>query len=793
MTFSTSSLRATFRSLWRSPLFTLTALLTLALGVGANSAVFTLMDRVLFNPLPGVKELDRLAFVDVHTPARADWAIGVNPGDFYLFQREMREAAASGAWANRGDVTLQSGSEPAQSVPLVRVTWDLLPALGVNLKAGRGFMPDEDRRGGPNAVLLSQGLWMSRFGGDPAVVGRSIQVNGVDRIIVGIAPSLPSSKFGPGAQRGILLPLALPEDQRQVRAGGFLRMVARLKTGSNAERLDQELKRIEDALPHDLGSGRFIVRARPMRDALTEGFRSGLVLQGAAMAFLLLIACANVANMLLARGIERRREMAIRAAMGAGRARIISQLLVESSVLGLLGGLAGLLLGRVLLNLLVGILPPHPALGASIPLVWSTVAVTLLLGILSSLLFGILPAIGMSRDLEAMVLKQGRSATPGQSRLRNGLVIAEITLATAMLLCAGLMVRSLSRLEAFHPGFDPRGVLCAEITPLPGVEKPQPGEALVRRISAIPGVRSVGQSWSTPAEVGSIVNAYWVPGQEELDLQASCNGVGPGYFATLGIRFREGRTFMPGERNVVIVNESLARRHWPGQSAIGKTLRSQCPGEGRTDQTPLTIVGVIEDLHQKMPGAPIYSLTYFPDEKGWLREIKVDGNPMSYAASLERAVAEVAPGFRISRLEPLASKILEQSRDARAKGTLLSVYALVALLLAAVGIYGVMAFSVGQRRREIGIRMALGSQISDILTLILARGLKLAILGTLMGVAAGLALGRAMASELFTTSPADPLSLVSSAALLLIVALIACLIPALRAARVDPSIALRSE
>lgn len=802
MTAFLNDLAYALRGLFRTPGFTLVAVLTLALGMGANTAIFSLVDRLLLRPLP-LPEPGRLMVVTEFSAGSGAPRDNLSWPDFEDLRRDAASFTGLAATRNAG-VNLTGDGEPEQ-LRAGMVTPNFFDVLQVAPRLGRTFTGEEGKPGGPRGVLLTDALWRRRFGADPAVVGRSLRLDGEDVPVLGILP--PAFEF-PYQLRGaeLFLPLALSPDQLKSRGSHFLGGVGRLKPGVTVEAARQEVSalvaRLAQAYPET--NTNYAGKVVPLQEEVVRRSRPLLWTLLGAVGFVLLIACANVANLLLARSAGRERELAIRAALGADRRRLVLQLLTESLVLGFAGGILGLLLAQAAAAGLLQLLPLRVPAGEAL-LDGRVLAFTAALALGTALVFGALPALQATRADLQEGLREGAkgSASPVHQRLRAGLVAAEVALATALLVSAGLMLRSLWDLERVDPGFRPEGVAVASLD-LPA--RKYPGAAarrafasrVLQRLQASPGIEAAAAADLIPLNGMTTSSSYAVEGLPDTDRPpvALHQDVTPDYFRTLGIPVLKGRAFEAGDSGVVMVSESLARHHWPGQDAVGR--RISLSGSGGPW---LTVVGVAADVRyeslSEAPASQFYLPLMDPASEGDripLLTVAARGPSASALKPLlKAALREADPEMPLTRLRTLAELLDQDRRDSRSRSALFGAFAALALVLAGVGIYGVTSTLVAQRTREIGIRMALGAQVRDVLAMVLAQGLRTIALGTALGLAATLALGRLLQSQVAGLATADPGLYAAVLATLAAVALAATLLPALRAAKVDPAVALRTE
>jgi len=804
-----SDIRFALRLLAKAPGFTAAAILSLALGIGANVTVYTWMRQLVLDPLPGVNRSGELVVMD-NTDASGG-GNGVSYPDFLDFRWENH--VLQGLFAGQQCVlNLQEGGE-SQRILTWYGSWDMFQVLGVQPTAGRFFQPGEDRPGQPLTVVLSHRIWKRQFGCDPSLVGRSIRVSGESLQVVGIAPE---GFFGPlgGIACDFFVPLEPfihrggdSEGNLENRRSRSFYVIARPKPGLSF----QETRRSLQALSSELS------RRYPATNAgmhlnvypFSEGpmgapalLQKPMALLFVAVAFILLIACANVANLLLARASARQRELSLRAALGASRGRLVAQLLTESIVLGLAGGLGGILVSLWSLGLFLKAIPPvGTSIFFQIGLDGSALVFALLLSLATSILFGVLPALrGSDRDLAQTLKQSDPRSRGGHRRVQSLLVVAEIAIAVTLLIGAGLMVKSALKIRADSPGFEPRGVLHADLglglARYDGSRAARLARNLREKLRALPGVESVSfaeaklLSLGGSKGVGVRFEDVDLTGNEPITL--SRNLVGPDFFTTLRIPLVAGREISdqdsPESEPVVMVNEALVRRFWPGQEALGRRIN--------INGTWRTVVGVSKDFKTRDWTEKTIPFVYIPLSQfglgSWNLVMRVKGPAASMMQPLRQTVASLD-----SSLPVVVEDMQEVSENAafllRISAQTLGLLGLIALFLAAVGIYSVMAYSVNERRAEIGLRMALGASPGEILAMVLSQGSVLAISGCVLGLAGAWILGHRFADLLYQTRPVDPLVFQAVPLALVAVALAACAIPALRASWVAPTEALRGE
>jgi predicted permease len=798
-------LRLAVRALRRAPGFTAVVVLTLALGVGANAALFSVVDALLLRPLP-FREPSRLVAVwpqQAHT--QAEFVRLREPGAL----PQLVGVAAHG----KGDVSLTGVGEPVR-LSGVQVSAGWFELLGLQPRLGRTFTAEEERAGAPGVVVLSHALWANRFGGDAGVLGRAVSLDGRAHTVVGVLP--PGVDY-PLAGVQVWRPIALaPEARAPFWASPYLEVVGRLGGDFEASRgeADARLRALAEALRRDnpvwtpaeeyYGVGASLV---PLQAHASASLRPLLLLLLGAVGLVLLVACANVANLQLVRGLARGRELAVRAALGAGRGALVRQLLAESVLLALLGGLAGLLLASWSVDAVVGLLPPEQAGREGVGLDGRVLAFTAALALLAGLLSGLVPALRASRpDIQDALKRGGGGVGAGATaprRLARGLVVAELALAVLLAAGAGLLVRSFHALSQVEPGFATTHVLTARLDPPVAAAKDpvrlrQLTDGVLARLAALPGVEAAGVTSQLPFDQEPDVYATWVDGftsdPNRLEL-FDYRRITPGALEALGIPLLRGRAFAeadgPDAPLVALVDAAAAERYWPGQEPVGKRLRYPWGGPW------LTVVGVVggvknNDLARE--ALPAFYVPYAQRPGTALKlAVRTTAAPEALAASLRAVVAEVDAGVPVGEVAPL-SRLVEASLGRPRLATLLfALFALLALGLGALGVYGVLAHEVGQRTRELGIRMALGARGADVLGLVVRQALGLAAAGVAAGLAGALAGTQLLSSLLYGVGARDPLTFALVPLVLLGVALLAALLPARRATAVDPTVALRAE
>jgi len=809
-------IRFGFRILFKSPAFTIVAALSLALGIGANTAVFSIINASLLKPLP-VAEPERLASVFT-TDAK-------NPGNLptshlnYVDYRDQNQVFSGLLAYAFAQVSLTRG-ETAEPVFGLVVSGNYFDVLGVKAALGRTFMPDEDKTPGARPVaVLSHGLWQRSFGGDTNLVGKTISLNRHDYTVVGIVPEgFTGTDLGPGPD--LWVPMMMHEqaqpgfDWYNERRGLFLNLIGRLKPGVSVSQAQASLKifagQLAQSFPKDNeGRGAKIV---PLLQARIDPDGSGQLLLAsgvmmAVVALVLLIACANIANLLLARASARRKEIAMRLALGAGRARLIRQLLTESLVLSLVGGVVGFLVAFWARDLLrsfdpVGGGPNSPPVAT---LNFRVLGFTLLVSLLSGVFFGLAPALQASKPDLVLTLK-GETSAPARRafgfNLRKALVVIQVALSLVSLISAGLFVRSLHNAQAINPGFITDNILLADFNlGREGMVKTQGvsfQRQLVERVAALPGVQAVTIASSRPFG-GGILRSVFLEGQAPTPngrgVLVQLNNVGLRFFETLGIPLLQGRDFSEqdgeGAPQVVIINETMARRFWPNQDAIGK--RFKFFGE----EFYREVVGVARDTKYNGLTEANTPFIYVPLLQNYADagtvHVRATGDAAQMTAAVRGVAKELAPNLPLLNVQTLGDRIDQSLDGQRSQTRLLAFFGVLALLLSSIGIYGVMAYSVAQRTREIGIRMALGARSQNVLSLVVSQGMALVMGGVALGLIAAFAVTRLIGSLLFKVGAADPATFVAASLLLVGVAALAGYLPARRATKVDPLIALRHE
>jgi putative ABC transport system permease protein len=801
------------RSLWRNPGFAIVTLLSLALGIGANTAIFSLVNTVLLRPL-SFHEPDRLVMVwedasfagfPRNTPAPANYA------DWKAENQVFEDMAALAVRS----FNITGDGEP-EKVSAYGVTANLFQLLGIKPSLGRAFLPEDDRPEANKVVVLSYGLWEKRYGGDRGIINRDILLNGEKYAVVGVMPA--------GFQFlenyiGLWVPIAFTQKELANRGGHYLTVVARMKPGVTLEQANSNIQTIQQRIERDHRgeAGRISAFVIPLREQLTGDLRHPLIVLMVAVGFVLLIACANIANLLLSRAAKRHKEIAIRTALGASRGRVVRQLLTESLLLSFVGAMIGLLFAGWSFQFLQQLIPVGMKLSARLSIDPSVLGYTLLVTLITGIVFGLAPALQASKiDLNDSLKQAGgrTGLSAGGNKLRSALVVAEVALALVLLVGAGLLIQTFLKLLNQYSGLQPENVLTLR-TQLPLKKYAEHSkrvafyDEVLQRVKALPGVLSAGYTTSVPLEWKGGTSGFVVEGRsvqemiaQGLSFDSNHRQVSIDYLRTMGIQLRHGRYFNESDNErsmpVAIINETMARQYWPKEDAVGKRFKLGDPDENRPW---MSVIGVVADVRQMGPDLPVKAEMYLPYQQ--IKDhiffsprdliIRISVEPMSLVAAVRREINAVDPDQPISNIRTVNEILDEETATRRVGMTLLTTFAALALILASLGIYGVLSYFVAQHTAEIGVRVALGAQVTDILGLVIKKGMGLALVGVMVGVAASLALTRLMATLLYGVSPTDPTTFVLIALLLTAVALLACYIPARRAAKVDPMVALRYE
>jgi putative ABC transport system permease protein len=801
-------LRFAFRSLRKSPGFTLVAVLTLGLGIGANTAVFSMIRGVLLRPLP-YENGERLVYVKQPAPLSGVPNAQFSPLELADYRERSRTIPSLVEYHSMAFILLGQG-EPRR-VQTAVVSANYFEVLGVRPLMGRGFRAGEDLPGAEPVLVLSYNFWQNRLGGDPGIVGRTFEMNDRIHTVVGILPAVPQYP----AENDVYMPASscpfrMSDFTINTRTARLIHMFGRLAPGVALQQAQAELEGIATGMraefPAAYPSGRgFTIQVASLHEELTGQARPTLLLLIGTTGFVLLIACANIANLTLARLARRSREMALRAALGADRARLFRQMLAEGGLLALAGGLLGLAFAAGTMRLLTGFAARFTPRANEISLDGEVLAFTLVVCLLTGLVFAVLPALPSRANLVTALREGGAAVSGGGShRLRDGLVVAQVAVSMVLMVGAGLMLRSLLALQALDPGFDTQRVLTMTLDL--NWSRYTTSELVLgfhdklhARLEGQPGVLATASSLTFPLDGHRRINVgFLIEGQPPAEAGAEPLGdlrsATPGYFQTLGIPLVTGRFFTnadgPKAPNVAIVNQTLARRHWGKEPAVGHRISAD------SGKTWITIVGVVADVrHYGLDSEPSDEV-YLPFAQVPFREgtflVRTSADPAAMARRINEEVLAIDPGQPVANVQTLEEVRGEALASPRLTTTLLLIFALLALCITAAGLGGVVAFSVSQRTQEIGVRMALGAARGEVLGMVLREGLRLVAIGLAFGIGAAILLTRLMRGLLFHVGATDPLTFGAMAVVLLLIAAAACLAPARRASAVDPMVALRS-
>ncbi len=805
------------RMLRKSPGFTAVAVLTLALGIGANTALFSVINSVLLRPLP-CHDPDNLVMVWENSSQHPNPHNTVSPPNFLDWQTRSTVFSSMAYIVDvRNNLT---GDGDPEEVVVQAVSANFFSLLDVNPILGPGFTPENGQAGHDNVVILSYGIWKERFAGDPAIVGKSILLNGKPQTVVGVAPQNFNWFIKDGSLTGakprIWSPFVFPQsfhDHKQI--GRFLTVVARLKPGVTYSLVQAEMSAIAAQLEHEYPDfdGHWGVNVVPLRQQISGQLRPALLILFGAVAFVLLIACANVSSLLLARAANREREMAVRTAIGASRWRIARQLLMESLLLALIGGAIGVALAVWGTNALLAASPRNLLDLRSISMDLRVLAFAVGATLLAGLLFGFLPSYISAHSRISETLKEGGRGSSSSKRrafARNAFVVAQLGLALVLLTGSGLLIRSFVRLVGVDPGFDPGHLLTFKVTLPQSKYATDPlcmafFRQLLASIGTVPGVRSASMENYPPlAGLGAATGVHLLS-QPLLALSdlpvANVRVVGPDYFSTMRIPLRDGRLFnaqeLAEEKHVAIINQAFADKYLHGVDPLGQKasiyMKSLAENENQTSE----IIGVVSDVHQMGLDAAPEPTVYWPHPElvysSMTILVRTENDPLALVSAAHAQLQQLDPELPMAAVATMDQLLADSLSRSRFTMLLLGIFSVVALVLASVGIYGLIAYSVTQRTQELGIRIALGAQRRDVLRLVLAQGTRLTLLGVAIGVLAALVLSRLLAALLFGVSATDPLTFAGVAGLLMLVALLACYVPARRAMRVDPMVALHYE
>lgn len=800
-------LRFALRILLKNPGFTIVAVIALALGIGANTAIFSVVNTVLLRPLP-YKDPERLVMV-WEDASKTGYPRDTPAAGNYSDWRDQNQVFEGMAAFSDESFNLTGAGDP-ERLEGIRVSANLFPLLGVEPQVGRVFTAAEDQPNSQRVVLLSYGLWQRRFGGDPNIAGKPLTLNGESYVVVGVMPA--RFQF-PTSDNQLWVPIAFTAQEAADREIKFLEVVARLKPGITLEQAQADMSTIAGRLQQQYPETNVDIGAAvtSLHEHLVGDIKPALLILLGAVGLVLLIACANVASLLLARAAVRQKEIAVRVALGARRLRLIRQFLTESLLLSTLGGVVGLAVAYIGLVLLKTFIPEDILQASEISIDLKVLGFTLFVSVATGLIFGLAPAIQALRFKQSETLKEGgRDAATGGSgkRLRSLLVTAEVAISLVLLIAAGLLINSFVRLRNVDPGFRSDNLLTMRIAmPLSKyLDRPRRigfYHDLLQRVQSLAGVRSVAITSNLPLYRQGNSMSVRIHGRPELPPAQQpvvvTRIVSPAYFDTMTIPVLNGRKFTDRDVDttprVALISETMARTFWPGEDPVGKRFGI---GEIESDQSWINIIGVVKDVRQLELTADPKPQAYLPYLQFGFFEprdlvVKTDVDPVSLAATVRKAVWEIDKDQPVSNTQTMEAILADSIARQRFSMVLLAIFAGVALVLAGVGIYGVMSYSVAQRTREIGIRMALGAQTAAVLKLALAYGMKLVIIGVAIGLVAAFALTRLMSTLLFGVTATDPITFTLISLLLIGVAALASYIPARRATKVNPIIALRYE
>jgi predicted permease len=800
-----NDIKFTARTLRKSPGFTLTAILCIALGVGATTAIFSAVNAILLRPLP-YAHADRLVAIYSGNDAINAHHSNISHPDYLSWRDENRTFEGMGMWTWTS-LTLSGDDGAAERVEGAEVTPNLFPVLGVDAFLGRTFTNGEDQAGRDRVLLLSYGLWQRRFGGDRAIIGRTVTVDGLPYTVIGVMPQ----RFAFPDRGQVWIPLTPPAtDLRNNRY--FAGAIGRLAPGVSLAQARADLATVSARLQQEYAKENegWYTEVSTLRDDLVGDLRKPVLIVFGAVTFVLLITCANVANLMLARGAAREREIAIRTAVGAGRGRLVRQVLTESVALAVLGGVLGGIVAALSVPLLRFAFPGDVPFYIDFSVDRATLGFAALIAAVAGALFGIIPAIRSTRLDVSRSLREGAQGAGGlaRSRLRSALVVTELALSVMLLAGAMLLIRSYRALEGTDLGFDEHGILSMRIS-LPWSGYTQPArraafyEQLFTRISALPGVQAVGSAQGIPFSGWNVQAGMSIEGQPAPqpghDFISLYQEITPDYFSATGVPILRGRGILPTDRDsaahIGVINQSFAQRAFPGENPIGKRVKF---GDLDSPDPWITIVGVARDYRHYVlpqPMGPALYLPYFAEplltQTLAIRTSLAD--PLSLVPAVRRAMRDLdpdVPAYEVQTFEQVVSRSLWRQR---VQGQVLGAFAALALILAAVGLYGIIAYAVAQRTRELGVRIALGATRRNVLTLVMRQSAQLVVAGACIGLAGAFVLSRVVASLLYGVQPTDPATFLGAPIVLAIVALLASWIPAWRATRVDPLVAMRVE
>jgi predicted permease len=800
-------LRYGFRLLWKTPTFTVIAVLALGLGIGANTAIFSIVNAVLLRPLPYHDPEQLVQIWDNFRQLKLE-KIWISIPEYVDYGKQtslFSQTAAYDTW----DINVATGGSAPERVKGILATASLFPMLGVNADVGRVFNEEEDKPGSNQVVVLSHGYWQRRFGGDRGVVGKTLNFDGKSYNVIGV---MPAGFSFPDKDTEVWVPIAFEPSMfaETERGSRYINMVARLKPGVTLEQarteIDTVASRLQQQYPQSYAANSgWGVSVVSLHEQVVGDIRKPLMILLGAVVFVLLIACANVANLLLVRAAVRQKETALRTALGASRGRLIRQLLTESVVLSLAGGALGLLLAYLGVNLILAASPEDILPIKEVGLDGWVLGFTLLVSLLTGVIFGLAPALQASKtDLNEVLKEGGRSTVGGKrQRTRNALVVLEVAMSLLLLVGAGLMIRSFLQLLRVDPGFKAENVLTMQLS-LPQTKYTLPPQRaafyrqVLQRLETVPGVRAVGAINQLPLTGSSSDRSFNVEGRppQNPPPNAEFRVVSPSYFRAITIPLVKGRYLADSDQETspkaVIINQTMARRYWPNEDPMGKRISFDGTP---TQQNWREVVGIVGDVRQLGLGSDAKPEMYVPftqfPRANMTLVVQTAGDPANVTSAVRgevRAIDGDLPVYNARTMEQVLSQSVARQR---LNMLLLGIFASVALALAAIGIYGVMSYTTAQRMHEFGIRTALGARPKDLLRLVLGQGMILALIGVGIGLVAAFVITRIMSSLLYNVSATDPVTFLGIAVLLLLVALAACLVPARKATRVDPMIALR--
>ncbi len=803
-------LRYSMRMLLKTPAFTLIAVVVIALGIGANTAIFSVVNAVLLKSLP-YPDSERVMDITLFNSRLEGQRGALGDADFLAIKEYNQSFVHIAAYSTpRGGFNLTGKDQPEQVVGS-RVTADFFEVLKINPMLGRTFLPDEDQPGKARVVVVSYSFWQKHLSADPKATEQTISLNNDSYTVIGVMPK--DFRFTRTGTAEFWVALQLPPPQS--RPPYYLGVMGRLQAGVSEQQAQADTSAIANeigkryATPGSDEEGRTVVQS--LKKVIVGNSQLSLIVLLCAVVFVLLIASVNVANLLLVRATGREKEMAIRTALGASKWRLVRQTITESLLLALIGGTFGLLLAVWGMDLIVAFKPENLPRLDDLNLDSRVLLFTGLISMVSGLMFGLAPAIQSVRaNLNSALKEGGRSDTDGfgKRRLRNALVISEFALALMLLIGAGLMIRSFQTLQQVNPGFNPHHVVTMQINlPRNKYQDPAQGAAFqqqfLQKVESLPGVESASLSMALPPSLLVMTNPFAIegnlPAPGEAQPLAEHILVSPNYFQTLGIRLINGRVFTDADKqdapSVIIINKTMAETYFPNEDPVGKRMQT---GDYNPQAPFDTIIGVVDDVKYQGLNQERKPTMYWPYlQNTWWRSmyvaVRTQNDPLQSVAGIRKEVWSIDQDLPVSSIKTMEQLMSESVNEPKAMTTLFAMFGAVALILASIGIYGVMSYTVTQRTREIGIRLALGAQKSDVLQMVIKQGLKLAIIGVCLGLIASFALTRLMADLLFGVSATDVLTYVAVSIILAGVALVACLVPARRAAKTDPMVALRYE